>query len=87
MNSILAIIGKEAPVMDFQCSSCGKREGEPRGWSLVIELNKPGTEIRNTLFILDQWDTTKALDPHAACFCSPACEEVYLAARHRQLVA
>lgn len=73
--------------MDFLCNTCGKREGEPRGWRLVIELDKPGTEIRNTIFIVDQWDATKALDPHAACFCSSECEQRYLAIRHRQLVA
>lgn len=73
--------------MEFLCNVCGKREGEPRGWRMVIELNKPGTEIRNTLFILDRWDETKATDPHAACFCSGECEERYLAFRHKQLVA
>jgi len=73
--------------MDFQCSSCGKREGEPQGWRLIIELTKPGTEIRNTIFIVDQWDARKAMDPQASCFCSRACEDSYLAARHRQLVA
>ena len=50
-------------------------------------MGKPGTEIRNTIFIIDQWDEKKALDPNAACFCSAACEERYLAVRHRELVA
>ena len=78
---------KEAPAMDFRCNVCGKREGEPQGWRLVIELDKPGTDIRNTIFILDQWDKTRALGPHAASFCSLECEEKYLAVRHQQLVA
>ena len=87
MNSLLEAVGEEAPSMDFCCSVCGKREGEPQGWRLVLELDKPGTGIRNTLFILDQWDRQKASEPNASCFCSAACEESYLAARHRQLVA
>lgn len=87
MNLSLQTVGKEAPNMDFLCSVCGKREGEPQGWRLVLELDKPGTGIRNTLFILDEWDQQKASEPNASCFCSEACEESYLAARHRQLVA
>ena len=87
MNLALSTAGKEAPNMDFLCSSCGKRECEPQGWRLIIEFNKPGTDIRNTIFIVDNWDASKALDPHASCFCSPSCEESYLAARHRQLIA
>ena len=73
--------------MEFLCRVCGKQKGEPQGWRLVIELGKPGTEIRNTLFIVDRWDETKALNPLAACFCSNECEEKYLAVRHKQLVA
>ena len=87
MNSPFGVDGKEATIMDFLCSVCGKREGGPQGWRLVIEMGKPGTEIRNTIFIIDQWDEKKALDPNAACFCSAACEERYLAVRHRELVA
>lgn len=87
MNPSMAIRGKEAPPMDFLCSICGKRENEPRGWLLVIELDKPGTGIRNTIFIVDHWDESKALDPHAACFCSSECEAKYLAIRHHELVA
>ena len=87
MNPSFGIRGKEAPVMDFLCRICGKREGEPQGWRLVIELDKPGTEIRNTIFIIDVWDNAKAQDPHATCFCSSECEAKYLAIRHRQLVA
>ena len=87
MNAATEIIGKEAPVMEFLCKLCGKREGEPHGWRLVIELDKPGTNIRNTIFILDQWDERRASDPHAACFCSRECENEYLAVRHQQLVA
>ena len=73
--------------MDFLCSVCGKREGGPQGWRVVIEMGKPGTAIRNTIFILDRWDEKKALEPNAASFCSSACEEKYLAARHHELVA
>ena len=73
--------------MDFLCRICGRREGEPQGWCLVIELDKPGTEIRNTIFIVDQWDDAKAQHPRAACFCSSECEAKYLAIRHHQLVA
>jgi hypothetical protein len=72
---------------EFFCKMCGKREGEPQGWRLVFELEKPGTNIRNTIFLLDQWDEHRAGDPHAACFCSTDCESKYLAARHQQLVA
>jgi hypothetical protein len=87
MNSALNIVGKEVPVMDFLCSTCGKREDGPQGWRLVIELGKPGTAIRNTIFILDYWDEKKAMGPNAACFCSSDCEERYLAGRHHDLVA
>jgi len=73
--------------MEFLCTFCGKQEGEPRGWRMVIELDKPGTQIRNTLFILDRWDETKARDPNAACLCSGECADRYLAVRHQQLVA
>lgn len=79
--------GKEAPVMVFLCSVCGKRQGESQGWRLVFELEKPGTEIRNTIFILDQWDKSRAADPHTASFCSIECQQSYLAVRHQQLVA
>jgi hypothetical protein len=54
---------------------------------MVIELDKPGTDIRNTLFILDRWDESKARDPHAVSFCSGECEGRYLDVRHQQLVA
>jgi hypothetical protein len=80
-------IGKEARMTEFSCKSCGKRESEPQGWRLVIELEKPGTDIRNTIFLLDRWDMIRASDPHAACFCSTECEGKYLAVRHQQLVA
>jgi len=73
--------------MEYLCGICGKREGEPQGWRLVIELVKPGTQIKNTIFIIDHWDATHASDPHATCFCSDACESQYLATRHQQLVA
>jgi hypothetical protein len=87
MTATLQIVGKEAPTMEYLCRICGKREGEPQGWRLVIELDKPGTQIKNTIFIIDQWDDRRAQDPHATCFCSNECESEYLAVRHRQLVA
>ena len=87
MMASLDIQRKEAPVMEFLCRVCGKQKGEPQGWRLVIELDKPGAEIRNTIFIVDKWDETKARHSHAACFCSNECEEKYLAIRHKQLVA
>ena len=73
--------------MELLCHYCGKREGEPRGWRMIIELDKPGTEIRNTLFILGRWDETKAHNLHAVSFCSGECADGYLAIRHKQLVA
>ena len=87
MSATVEFIRKEAPTMEYLCRICGKRKGEPQGWQLVIELNKPGTEIKNTIFILDQWDEDHAKDPHATCFCSGECESRYLADRHQQLVA
>jgi len=87
MNASIQDIGKGAPTMEFLCRVCGRREGEPQGWQLVIELAKPGTNIRNTIFILDQWDEKRAIDANAACFCSTECQERYLADRHQQLVA
>ena len=87
MGPSVDIRRKEAPAMDFLCAICGKREDEPRGWLLVIEMEKPGTGIRNTIFIVDHWDESKALNPYAICFCSGECESKYLAVRHRDLVA
>jgi len=87
MGTTVEFIRKEAPTMEYLCRICGKCEGEPQGWQLVIELNKPGTEIKNTIFILDQWDEDRANDPHATCFCSDECKSRYLADRHQQLVA
>ena len=87
MSATVEFIRKEAPTMEYLCRICGKREGEPQGWQLVIELNKPGTEIKNTIFIPDQWDEDRAKDPHATCFCSDECKSRYLADRHQQLVA
>ena len=46
--------------MDYLCNVCGKRDGEPQGWLLVIEMSKPGTNIRNTFFLVDQWDTKRS---------------------------
>ena len=87
MCASLQFVEKEAPAMDFLCSVCGKREGEPQGWRLVIEMSKPGTDIRNTFFIVDHWDVKRASEPNTTCLCCAVCEEKYLAARHRQLVA
>jgi hypothetical protein len=87
MKTSIERIGKGASMAEFFCKLCGKSEGEPREWRLVIELEKPGTDIRNTIFVLDQWDEKRASDPHAASFCSTDCESKYLAARHQQLVA
>lgn len=87
MKASIQVMGKEAPTMEFLCKVCGRREGEPQGWRLVIEMAKPGTDIRNTIFILDQWDERRASDSNAACFCSTECEARYLADRHQQLVA
>ena len=87
MSAAIQVMEKEAPVMEYLCRICGKREGEPRGWHLVIELAKPGTDIRNTIFILDQWDEERASGSNSACFCSDQCKDRYLAIRHQQLVA
>lgn len=87
MSPIVEFVEREVPDMNFLCSGCGKCESNASGWRLVIELGKPGTEIRNTFFLVDEWDERKAADPNAHCFCSATCEESYLAARHRQLVA
>ena len=73
--------------MEFLCRVCGRREGEPQGWRLVIEMAKPGSNIRNTIFILDQWNEKQASVSNAACFCSTECQDRYLAERHRLLVA
>jgi hypothetical protein len=87
MSASIQVIGREALAMEFLCRICGRREGEPQGWRLVIEMAKPGTEIKNTIFILDQWDEKQAGDSGAACFCSMECQDRYLAVRHQQLVA
>ena len=87
MSIGIQVIGKEALTMEYLCRVCGRHEGEPQGWHLVIELDKPGTAIRNTIFILDHWDEKQAHDPNSICFCSVACKDRYLAAWHQQLVA
>jgi len=87
MSPSIRVIGKEAPTMKFLCRVCGRHEDEPQGWHLVIELSKPGTDIRNTIFILDGWDVKQAHDPNSVCFCSARCKDRYLADRHQQLVA
>ena len=87
MSVSVQFFGGEAPTMEFLCRVCGRQEGEPHGWRLVIEMAKPGTDIRNTIFILDQWDEKRARASNAACFCSTECQASYLAVRHQQLVA
>ena len=87
MTPIVQFVEREVPDMNFLCSGCGKCESDVSGWRMVIELDKPGTEIRNTFFFVDEWDQGKATDPNAYSFCSVQCEEQYLAVRHRQLVA
>ena len=87
MSASTQIFREEAPIMEFLCKVCGRREGEPQGWRLVIEMAKPGTSISNTIFILDQWDEKRASSANAACFCSTECKDRYLAERHHQLVA
>lgn len=64
--------------MEFICKGCGKRKGATDQWLLVLELQKPGTEIRNTV-ILAEWDDKRALDPRATHFCSFACQKAYVA--------
>ena len=87
MTPIVQFGEREVLAVNFLCSGCGKYERNARGWRMVIELDKPGTEIRNTFFLVDEWDEKKAADPNAHSFCSLQCEEQYLAVRHRQLVA
>ena len=87
MSASTQFRGKEAPIMEFLCKVCGRREGEPQGWHVVVEMSKPGTSIRNTIFILDEWDEKRASATDAACFCSTECQARYLADRHQQLVA
>ncbi|HYL12010.1 MAG TPA: hypothetical protein VEV41_03190 [Terriglobales bacterium] len=73
--------------MEYQCKFCDKREGEPQGWLLVFEFTKPGTDLRNTIFFIDQWDEKIARRANAVHFCSKACREKYLARKHEQLAA
>jgi hypothetical protein len=87
MSASAQFFGKEAPIMEFLCKVCGRREGEPHGWHLVVEMGKPGTSISNTIFILDQWDERRASSSSSACFCSTECRDKYLSVRHQQLVA
>jgi hypothetical protein len=87
MSPRVQFVDEEVPAMNFLCSGCGKCQSNASGWRLVIELDKPGTEIRNTFFLVGDWDEKKAADPNAYSFCSAGCEEQYLAVRHRQLVA
>ena len=87
MSASIETFGKEAPIMEFLCKVCGRREGEPHDWHLVIEMGKPGTSISNTIFIFDQWDERRASGANATCFCSAECREKYLSVRHQQLVA
>lgn len=87
MSAEVNCILREAPPMEYWCKVCGKCDGEPQGWRFVIEMSKPGTDIRNTLFIVEKWDDRHMASENTACLCSPTCEEKYLSIRHRQLVA
>lgn len=71
--------------MEFLCKSCGKREGEPQGWLLAVELIKPGSDLRNTIIYLDEWDARIATGDNALHFCSRECREYYLAQWHEEL--
>ena len=73
--------------MEFFCAFCGKRGGEPQSWLLALEMLKPGTDLRNTLVYLDQWDERLAQDSNALYFCSKDCQRSYLAHWKAELVA
>ena len=66
--------------MEFTCHGCGRYKKQGDEWLLVLELDKPGTQIRN-MVILAEWDEKQALDPRAVHFCSLACQKTY-SARH-----
>ncbi len=73
--------------MDFVCKGCGKRKGPGDEWLLVLEFEKPGTNIRN-MVILAEWDDKQALNPRAVHFCSVACQQAFVAKHYaRELVA
>ena len=49
--------------MEFLCRVCGRQEGEPQGWHLVIELAKPGTDIRNTILFSTSGTRNRRVNP------------------------
>ena len=73
--------------MEFLCKFCGKRESEPRGWLIAFELINPGSDLRNTLVYLDEWDEKNAGRSNALHFCSKACQQNYLAHWEEELAA
>ena len=73
--------------MEFVCTFCGKREGGPETWLLAFELGKPGTDLRNTLIYLDEWDEKLAEESNALYFCSRDYQQNYLAYWPEELVA
>jgi len=78
---------KEEGHMEFFCKGCGQRKGATDQWLLVLEFEKPGTEVKN-MVILAEWDDKHALDPRATHFCSFACQKAYVAQHYsRELVA
>lgn len=73
--------------MDFVCKGCGKRKGPGDEWLLVVEFEKPGTNIRN-MVILAEWDDKQALNARAAHFCSFTCQKAYVAKHYaKELVS
>ena len=64
--------------MEFLCKGCGKRKGAADEWLIVLEFEKPETDIKNTIVLAD-WDDKRALDPRAAHFCSITCQKAYVA--------
>lgn len=73
--------------MEFVCKFCGKREGKPQGWLLAFELIKPGSDLRNTLVYLDEWDEKVAREANALHFCSRECQQNYLGCWHEEVAA
>ena len=72
--------------MEFLCKGCVKRKSATDEWLLVLEFEKPSTEIRN-MVILAEWNDKRALDPRAVHFCSITCQKAYIAKHYaRELV-
>jgi hypothetical protein len=73
--------------MEFLCKFCGRREGEPRDWLIAFELTKPGSDVKNTIFLTDAWDQGKALQENALHFCSQQCQDKFLMKWREHLAA